>query len=41
MPNIPNKINNIIQEFTTKVNKLLGNRIRKIILYGSYARRRF
>ena len=38
MPNIPNKINNIIQEFTTKVNELLGNRIKKIILYGSYAR---
>ena len=38
MPNIPNKINNIIQEFTKKANELLGNRIKKIILYGSYAR---
>ena len=38
MKKIPNKINNITQEFTTKVNELLGNRIKKIILYGSYAR---
>lgn len=38
MPNIPIKINKIIDEFVTQVNKLLGNRIKKIILYGSYAR---
>ncbi|MCI8346073.1 MAG: nucleotidyltransferase domain-containing protein [Clostridia bacterium] len=38
MPNIPTKINKIIDEFVTQVNKLLGNRIKKIILYGSYAR---
>ena len=38
MPNIPNRVNNIIQEFTSKINELLGNRIKKIILYGSYAR---
>ena len=38
MPNIPNKINSIMQEFIAQVNELLGNRIKKIILYGSYAR---
>ena len=38
MPNIPNRVNNIIQEFTSKINELLGNRIKKIILYGSYSR---
>ena len=34
----PMRINEIIEEFTTKVNELLGNRVKKIILYGSYAR---
>ena len=38
MPNIPKKINNIIDEFVNEVNKTLGNRVKKIILYGSYAR---
>ena len=28
----------IIQEFIDRVNKLLGKRVKKIILYGSYAR---
>ena len=36
--NIPEKINNIINEFTKSVNNLLGDRVKKIILYGSYAR---
>ena len=38
MSQIPNKINNIIKDFVTQINILLGNRIKKIILYGSYAR---
>ncbi len=36
--NIPRKINNIINEFTKSVNNLLGKRVKKIVLYGSYAR---
>lgn len=35
---MPNTINTILNEFTEKVKKLLGNRLKKIILYGSYAR---
>ena len=38
MSNIPNKIKNIIQEFSNGVRKILGDRVKKIILYGSYAR---
>ena len=38
MPNIPANISNIIDEFVKNVNEVLGNRIKKIILYGSYAR---
>lgn len=38
MANIPKKINNIIDEFVKCVNETLGNRVKKIILYGSYAR---
>ena len=38
MENLPSKINNAIQEFVTEVNQLLGERVKKIILYGSYAR---
>lgn len=39
MNKIPNYANKIINEFVTEINKLLGNRVKKIILYGSYARR--
>lgn len=39
MKNIPDNVNNIISEFIVGINKILGNRIKKIILYGSYARR--
>ena len=39
--NIPEKINKVLHEFVEGVNKILGNRIKKIILYGSYARRWF
>lgn len=35
---MPNSINNILEEFTNKVKILLGDRVNKIILYGSYAR---
>lgn len=38
MSKIPTKINNIIDEFVNGVNEILGNRVKKIILYGSYAR---
>ena len=38
MKKIPNKINKIINEFVEGVNKILGKRVKKIILYGSYAR---
>lgn len=38
MKKIPNKINSIINEFIEGVNKILGKRVKKIILYGSYAR---
>ena len=38
MSNIPTKIKNIIDEFINGVNEILGNRVKKIILYGSYAR---
>ncbi len=41
MEKIPENISKIIQEFTVGVNNILGNRLKKIILYGSYARRRF
>ncbi len=35
---MPENINNTIQYFTNRVRTLLGNRVKKIILYGSYAR---
>ena len=38
MPNIPQNINQALQKFTLEINKILGKRVRKIILYGSYAR---
>ncbi len=38
MPNVPENINNIINEFVKGINELLGERVKKIILYGSYAR---
>ena len=39
LSNIPDSVNVIISEFITGVNKILGDRVKKIILYGSYARR--
>ena len=38
MPNIPEKIEKIINEFVSGTKKILGSRLKKIILYGSYAR---
>lgn len=35
---MPNSINKILEEFSNKVKILLGDRVNKIILYGSYAR---
>ena len=35
---MPKSIENIISEFTKKVKEILGDRVKKIILYGSYAR---
>lgn len=38
MPKIPENIHRIIDEFVKGVNEILGSRVKKIILYGSYAR---
>lgn len=38
MPDVPINISNIISKFVKSVKKVLGNRVKKIILYGSYAR---
>ena len=38
MQNLPTKIDNVIQEFIKGVKNILGERAKKIILYGSYAR---
>ena len=38
MKKIPDNINNAIQAFVNEVNNLLGDRVKKIVLYGSYAR---
>ena len=38
MQNIPPKVNKAILEFIKGVKKILGERAKKIILYGSYAR---
>ena len=38
MNKMPKKTKNIIKEFVKQINNLLGDRIKKVILYGSYAR---
>ena len=38
MPNIPNNIEKAIKELKVGINKILKNKVKKIILYGSYAR---
>lgn len=35
---IPDNIEQIIEEFTLKTKTILGNHLKQIILYGSYAR---
>ncbi len=35
---MPDKIDNILQQFLMEVSKLIGDRLKKVILYGSYAR---
>ncbi len=35
---MPNRIDNIINDFIEQVSNLIGNRLKKVILYGSYAR---
>lgn len=35
---MPSRIDKIINQFIVEVSNLLGNRLKKIILYGSYAR---
>lgn len=35
---MPNSIDKVLSEFNNKIRKLLGNRLKSIILYGSYAR---
>ena len=35
---MPNKIDSVIKKFVTQLSELLGNRLKKVILYGSYAR---
>ena len=38
MANLPTQIDDVIQEFIKGVKSILGERLKKIILYGSYAR---
>ncbi len=38
MKTIPDNVNRIINEFIQGAKDILGNRVKKIILYGSYAR---
>ena len=38
MDNLPINIQNAINKFVEESKKILGKRIKKIILYGSYAR---
>ena len=35
---MPKKVDNVLEIFIKKLSKLLGKRLKKIILYGSYAR---
>lgn len=36
--NVPTEISELSQEFVSKVSQLYGNRLNKVILFGSYAR---
>lgn len=35
---MPSKVNIVLKQFIAEVSSLLGNRLKKVILYGSYAR---
>lgn len=35
---MPNKIDKVIKKFVKEIRTLLGNRVKQVILYGSYAR---
>ncbi len=35
---MPDNIKSVIQEFVKGVNEILGDRVKRVILYGSYAR---
>lgn len=35
---MPNKIDIVLKKFVEEVSKMIGNRLKKVILYGSYAR---
>lgn len=35
---MPNIVRNIVYNFAVKVKEILGNKLSKVILYGSYAR---
>ncbi len=35
---MPDRIDNIIEQFIIEVSNLIGDRLKKVILYGSYAR---
>ena len=38
MQNLPENIEEIVNKFVDGVSKILGNKVKKIMLYGSYAR---
>ena len=35
---MPNNVQKIVNDFLVEVKRILGNRLKRIILYGSYAR---
>ena len=35
---MPNKIDKVLKQFISQVSNLIGDRLKKVILYGSYAR---
>ena len=38
MSDLPSQVNEVLQEFIKGIKSILGERIKKVILYGSYAR---
>lgn len=35
---MPDRIHNIVYQFSQELNKIIGKKLSKIIVYGSYAR---